>query len=63
MSRFHPTAALVIAALATIGVGACKGSAPKDKPETLAKLKDCEDRSAGIALLRCAGGQRRESES
>lgn len=38
-----------VAALAIVAVGACKNPPAKDKPETLAKLKDCEDRSAGIA--------------
>jgi hypothetical protein len=43
MSRPHLLAAFCLAALA------CKNPAPTDKPETLAKLKDCEDRSAGLA--------------
>jgi hypothetical protein len=49
MSRFHPLAAMCVAVVATVGVGACKNPPPKDKPETLAKLKDCEDKTAGLA--------------
>jgi hypothetical protein len=50
MSRSRPLALTLIAAATLLGAaGACKKSAPKDKPETLAKLKDCEDKNAGIA--------------
>ena len=42
MSRLH---LLTVAALATV---ACKSPAPKDKPETLARLDDCEKRAANL---------------
>lgn len=48
MSRRYSLAAVCVA-LATLALGACKNAPAKDKPETLAKLKDCEDRTAGLA--------------
>jgi predicted Rdx family selenoprotein len=32
-----------------LGAAACKQPAPKDKPETLARLTDCEERAAKLA--------------
>jgi hypothetical protein len=48
MPKFRPLALMFLAA-AALAAGACKSPPPKDKPETLAKLKDCEDKTAGIA--------------
>ncbi len=53
MSRRHPLAHSCVAAfgaLVTIAaLGACKSPAPKDKPETLARLTDCESKAAKLA--------------
>ena len=43
MCRFVAVLALLVA------VGACKSPPPKDKPETLAKLTDCESKVAALA--------------
>lgn len=40
---------VLVFALAGAAVGACKSPAPKDKPETLAKLSDCETKVAALA--------------
>jgi hypothetical protein len=47
-SRPRPLILLAAASLLLGEAGACKNPPPKDKPETLAKLKDCEDKAAGI---------------
>lgn len=49
MSRCYSLVAVSTVALAALALGACKNPEPKDKPETLAKLKDCEDKTAGLA--------------
>jgi hypothetical protein len=39
----------LVAALLVLGVAACRKEVAKDKPETLAKLSDCETRAAKLA--------------
>lgn len=49
-SRSSPARGLGVAvALALVAVTACKSPAAKDKPETLARLSDCEERVGKLA--------------